>query len=155
MGPTWGQSGDDRAQVVPMLAPRTLLSGPVLFFTGTATVIRFSEASDTNTTTIDTFTTDTSGPPHLGSLMRIFVICFFVSVNKWLGKVLSWWCFDTTWRSTDDHWRYVSTCAERFWGGPRTAISDGCRPQLYVSTTVDPPRDRRGSAVARHQNTVN
>ena len=27
MGPTWGPSGDDRTQVGPMLAPRTLLSG--------------------------------------------------------------------------------------------------------------------------------
>ena len=29
-GPTWGQSGTDRAQVGPMLAPRTLLSGSIL-----------------------------------------------------------------------------------------------------------------------------
>ena len=29
MGPTWGPTGDDRIQVGPMLAPWTLLSGPL------------------------------------------------------------------------------------------------------------------------------
>ena len=33
MGPTWGPSGADRTQVGPMLAPWTLLSGPVYLHT--------------------------------------------------------------------------------------------------------------------------
>ena len=32
-----------------------------------------------------------------------------------------------------------------------TATADDCHPRLYVSTTADPPRERRGSAVARLQ----
>ena len=46
---------------------------------------------------------------------------------------------------------YVSTCAERLRGGLGTATADGCRLRLYVSTTADSPRERRGSAVARLQ----
>ena len=38
---------------------------------------------------------------------------------------------------------------ERLRGGPGTATVDGCRPRLYVSITADPPRECRGSAVAR------
>ena len=33
MGPTWGPSGADRTQVGPMLAPLTLLSGPIIEIT--------------------------------------------------------------------------------------------------------------------------
>ena len=35
MGPTWGQPGDDRTQVGPMLAPWTLLSGTLYLKTST------------------------------------------------------------------------------------------------------------------------
>ena len=46
---------------------------------------------------------------------------------------------------------YISTCAEWLRGGPGTATAGGCRPRLYVSTTSDPQRDCRGSAVACNQ----
>ena len=44
--------------------------------------------------------------------------------------------------------RYVSTCTKRLRCGPGTATADGCHTRLYVSTTADPPREGRGSAVA-------
>ena len=49
---------------------------------------------------------------------------------------------------------YVSTCAERLRDGLGTATADGCRPRLYVSTTADSPRERRGSAVTRLQQKI-
>ena len=38
MGPTWGPAGADRTQVGPMLAPWTLLSGSISFFTSNSVI---------------------------------------------------------------------------------------------------------------------
>ena len=49
MGPTWGPPGADRAQVGPMLAPWTLLSGLLLESGGSVFKLHSSKQSDTDT----------------------------------------------------------------------------------------------------------
>ena len=94
MGPTWGPSGANMTQVGPILAPWSLLSGPL----SKLTVIQSSDASIDNHASLcwwEKYTMHPQTSPYHASM-----------VNNW--AILKAWCFNSLAPGKFEwHYRYV------------------------------------------------